>query len=510
MPDISNSSSARSRALAFGSFALAFIGLGVLLSGNGADISWTLLSMGVGAGLLIWIALFWKNSLRISLFYLLILMIVFAPPLPPFFGTASWRVHQLTLIALAPFIVVWRQRLRTQVDTWIALSGLAIVLSMMVGAISGNPPLLQDWFELAKPGFWWLIYSFGLGLRWRLEQKERALWILVGVGIGIIFLSFAQYADQGNVNDWLTPFFITNEDRLSTVAYRVMGTFGSPTRLSTFITMVLNIALILALFSQQSKWLRTIMVLCVGATSVIILMTGSKSGLLAGLVSFSGLVLLRLWFGRTSELARALLTMLLAIIVVAGGFLLLTETNRIATEFNARQAALSGNPLTSALYRLGGIGEDLDPASARLTDWRTALELGLESPLFGTGPSKGVDERAYFHSEYLLIFRRYGLVGLITFLALYGSIALSAYRAFRAAQNQQDVWRQVLTLSTLMTVLGFTTDGIFSNGALSDFQLSAVLWWLIGLFYGSMQASGANDPNVAHTQVPAWRNVGSR
>jgi hypothetical protein len=485
MQNLSNVTTARSKIPVLGSFALAFIGLGVLLYGNGANIPLTLLTTGIGAGLLLWPALLWRSPFRIGLFFLLIFIIVFAPPLPPFFGSANWRIHQLALIVLAPCIIFWRRRIVTRVDALIAFFSLAVVLSMLIGTVSGNPPLMRDWFELAKPGFWWLIYSFGLGLGWRLESKERALWILLAVGIGCILLALAQYSDQGGVNSWLTPVFLSGEAHLSSISYRVVGTFVSPALLSTFMTTVLNVALVAALFSQQQKWLRIILILSVGGAFTVILMTASKSGFLAGILSAVGLMLIHLWSSRGSALAKPLLTSLLVAVIAGTGIFMVARSDRIGTEMTPQQALLSGNPLTATLYRFSYIAEDLDPDSIRLTDWRTAWELGREAPIFGVGPSKGIDERTYFHSEYLLVFRRYGLVGLSAFLFLYGSIALSAYRSFREAQTRQDAQQQVMALSMLTAVLVFATDGIFSNGATSDFQLSAVLWWMVGLFYGS-------------------------
>jgi len=508
MENSSNTIIARRTPLpALGSFAVVLISLGVLLYTNGVNVFGVLLVVSMGVGLLLLTALAWRSSFQIALFLLLIFVIVLTPPLPPFFGTASWRIYQVVLVVLAPFIIFWRRRVTTWLDAWIAVFGSTMILSMLMGFISGNPPVLSDWFELAKPGFWWLIFSFSLGLGWRLELKERGLWIFLGAGVVGGLLTLAQRQNWGDVNGWLTPLFIINEKLISNVGVRVAGTFVSPTQQATFMVTVLNVAVVLRLFSQRQTWLQRALVLYACGAFTIVLMTGSKFGLLASTLSVFGIVLIRLWFTRISSLYKLLLTGSLVLVVALAGTILMAQAYRVSATWLPREIQMA-NPLTATLYRLGGIQDDLDPNALRISDWRKGWELGMAAPIFGQGPSKGIDELTYFHSEYVLVFRRYGFMGLLAFLFLYGSVALSAYRSFREAQTRQDAQQQVVALSTLVSVLIFAIDGIFSNGALSDFQLSAVLWWLIGLFYGSTVASQTRKdirvtfcPEVARSEI---------
>lgn len=476
--------------LGLGSFALMFITLGLLLYLNRVNALLTLLAAGMGIGLLVWAilswaTLSWDDWVRPAFFFLLILMILLLPSLPPLFGDTRWWLHQLALVLLVPFIIFWRWGIVTVVDCLLVAFGLAIVLSMLMGLTAGNPPLLRDWFELAKPGFWWLILSVGLGCRGHSGLKDRALWIFLGAGMVVGIVTVAQYLDWGNVNSWLTPLFVTNEDRLRTVSYRAMGTFGNPNRLGVFMTAVLNTALILLLFSWQRRWLRWGLILYMCGAFAVILMAGSRFGFLAAALSAVGIVLIRLWYSRILSLTRVILISFLLLITVLGSVLMATQAEKITAQLTGSEALLSGNPLTITLYRLGSITEQFDSDTRRMSDWRTAWELGWESPIFGVGPSKGVDEQTYLHSEYLLVFRRYGFVGLTLFLLLYGKIALSAYRSFRKAHTRQDTQQQVLALSTLMAVLVFVIHGVVSNAPMTDFQLSAVLWWLIGMFYAT-------------------------
>jgi|GEM_PF-4260797 len=455
--------------------------LGILSFAAGWNLA-ALAATGMVGILLLWTVVAWKNSFRTALYFLLILAIVWLPPLSPV-GNVRLRIHQLVFSLILPFIVLWRPRTVKRVDVWLVIFSVAIVLSLLMGYASGNPPLLRDWFELAKPGFWWLMFSFGLGSRWRPDLKERALWILLGTGVGVGLFTVAQYLDWGGINNWLTPLFVPVEERLSRLTYRAVGTFGNPNRLGLFMTAELCIALVFLLFSSPGKWRRLGLIAYLCGTVGIILLTSSRFAFAATALSVGVLCWTRIRHGRFLPFTRILIIGFGVLLAVVGGVLVLKQADLIASTMKAGQALRSGNPLVVTSYRLGMVTEEIDN-SRRISDWKTAWQLGMESPMFGSGPSKGVDEFTYFHSEYLSVFRRHGFFGLFVFLVLYGNIAVYAYRSFHDAITRQDRQRMLVTLSALAVVSVFVMHGVFSNTFASDFQMSAVLWWMIGVLYG--------------------------
>jgi len=491
-------------------FSAMFIVLGVWLYVGGANVVLTLLATGLGLTLLLSVLLGGGVRGRAKLFTFLIFIIVFAPPLPPFLGTISWRVYQMLLLLLTPFIVYWRRHMITRVDVRIAVLGSFMIISMLMGFISGNPPLLRDWFELAKPGFWWLIFSLSLGLGWRLEFKERALWIFLGLGALSSLLSLVQYLNWGDVNRVLSPLYVVNQAQLRNIGIRVAGTFISPAQQATFLTSVLSVAVILLLFSRRKRWHRWALFLYASGTFIAILMTASKYGLLASILTVFGILLVHFWTNWKLLPGKVLMTAILVLVVIVASVSLVTQSISIRATSTAREVGLRSNPFVTTLYRLGGIESDLDPNATRLSNWRIGWELGMEAPIFGEGPSKGVDTSTYLHSEYLLVFRRYGFAGLFAILILYGDVASSAYRSFRQAQIRQDMQQRTMALSTLVVVVIFAIDGIFSNGAMSDFQLSAVLWWMIGLFYGVIVSQKVPSKHVGNSRfVYSLRSSGN-
>lgn len=467
--------------------SLLLIFLGSLFIVNAAQtIVVGLLVAAAGVVLAVWAMLAWHNSYRIALFGLLLCSVLLVPPLPEF-GNLTWRVHQVMLLILVPLIMYWRRHTISRLDLLLGLYGLSIISSMLVGSIMGHPPILRDWFELAKPGFWWLMFSFGLGCGWSWKFKNNVLWLFLVCGTGITALSIAQYTHVADVNAWLTPIFVTNEDFLRTAGYRVVGTFGNPVRLGSTMAGFLGVIGVFIFFGKFSLPLRLLLILYGLAVATAILMTGSRIALAAGGLAIVGVGGFFLWFRVRLTVNSLVVIGLTGLLGLLGIVSLVFWTERIARDYTYSDAILSGNPLIGTLYRVSLAGNEFASGARRLSDWQLAWQLGLESPIFGTGASKSVDAFTYFHSEYLTTFRRYGLLGLFLFIFIYVNIIYFAYKNFRSGIKSSDQEKTIVSLSVLIFVGVFALDGIFSNGAASDFQQSAVLWWLVGVLYGREQ-----------------------
>ncbi|WP_124681857.1 O-antigen ligase family protein [Candidatus Viridilinea mediisalina] len=459
-----------------------FISLGVSIAIFASQTHLGILLTAIGVAIPIWTALVSYSSYRITLFGLLICCIVLVPPLS--LGNLNWRVHQIFLLFLLPFIVYWRRHTLSRLDVLLSLYALAIITSTIVGSILGNTPALRDWFELAKPGFWWLIFSFGLGCGWSWKSKIHALWIFLICGFGLTILSIAQYTNAGDVNNWLTPIFVTNEDFLRVANYRVLGTFGNPVRVGSTMAGILGVLGVFILFGKCSLWLRMFLVLYALGVSIAILMTASRVSLGAGGLAVIGAVLFFIWYRIRFVFSKLIVTILLSLLAMFGLIGVFLWAERISRDYSYASAILSGNPLIGTLYRLNSVGSEFDEGARRLSDWQLAWQLGLESPVFGVGPSKNVDDFTYFHSEHLTVFRRYGFVGVFLFTMIYVNIILYAYKEFRSGIELRNQSKIILSLSVLLFTVVFVLDGFFSNGAASDFQQSAVHWWLVGVLYG--------------------------
>src|SRR5690606_11453934 len=90
----------------------------------------------------------------------------------------------------------------------------------------------------------------------------------------------------------------------------------------------------------------------------------------------------------------------------------------------------------SALHRFAQLGNLSEATSwqKRLMMWEEAFALWLESPVFGWGPAKETMP-TYVDNEWLLMLRRYGILGAASLTALYVSMFAGLERARRAATN---------------------------------------------------------------------------
>lgn len=427
----------------------------------------------------------WKVPLRTAIYFFLLPTIALAPHLTSSI-VARIYVYQLFLLLFFPLILLWRPKAIFSIDVWLMLFGTAIVVSMGAGAALGTPPVLRDGLELAKPVIWWLIFSLALSAQWTSALKMRALWIFMAIGVVMGILALFQSQNWGDINQWLTPLYMSIEERLARLAYRATGTFSSPNRLGLFAVMELSIAFTFLLFAPLKRWHRIGLLVFIGGMLAVILLTGSRFALLTATTSLGVLVFLRIWYSRSKQPTRAVLINLLLLVAVTVGISLLISANLIATQMTEVEAMRGDSPLFRTLYRLSRIGNEFDVSSARVSDWLLAIQLGMQSPILGSGPSTSVDRYSYFHHEYLGIFRWYGLFGLSVFLTLYGLIARRAYLTMRSAVVHKDQPQMVIGISVLISLLIVGVNGLVTN-PLMDFHISAMLWWLFGIMYGRSQ-----------------------
>lgn len=105
--------------------------------------------------------------------------------------------------------------------------------------------------------------------------------------------------------------------------------------------------------------------------------------------------------------------------------------------------------------------------NTRIDNSEHGLALFEKSPIFGVGPGKN-ELSTIIDSEYVLIFQRYGLVGIIVFSFFILNMLLTGFRARRTT------FGLILFIYTLITLFVMTT-----NNAYSGYQLMAISIFLI-------------------------------
>lgn len=477
---------ARFLLLAFVAISIGVSSLGVLLIVQGFHSLPVLVAVGgVLAGLL-WMALFTQTSLAVGTYCFLVILIVLLPNITMGSGMPEIRFDQLFLVSLLPWAIYRHGRKIHRVEWLMAMYAASIALSIGAGfLLTGNPPLLRDWLELLKPVFWWMMFSLGLSIRWQPRWKEWALWVVLGAGAIVGMLAFAQRLDLVGINTWLTPLYPGNEVHLTAIQWRSIGTFPNADELGLFMAAVFCMVVVLLLFGSYRSGVRMLLLLYALAAAVSILMSATRMGLLSACVGSAFLV----WaWARRSSIPLSLRTGVIGLIILAVTVVTVSLVSQLDTFLNrwgtTGSVLSSGNPIDVALYRFVSLSE-LDASDRRLSDWQQAWRLSMESPIFGSGPSKGIDEVIYFHSDYLVQLRRSGFLGLMLFVLIYVSVARRAFLSFRSPKSLQGLpeatpQQRLVDLAVLMALLVFAMGGAVVQVFLK-FQLTAFLWWMAGL-----------------------------
>lgn len=115
------------------------------------------------------------------------------------------------------------------------------------------------------------------------------------------------------------------------------------------------------------------------------------------------------------------------------------------------------------------------------------------SPIIGVGPEKG-EQGSSLDDEYLLYAARYGIVGILLYLALYiGTLAL----AVRAAARARGVASRRLAVLVAATIVAFLIFNV-TAGSFYELQLMAIFWLLAGAALGStaLRANAGADASM--------------
>lgn len=160
-----------------------------------------------------------------------------------------------------------------------------------------------------------------------------------------------------------------------------------------------------------------------------------------------------------------------------------TATSTTTASVGVDAASLTATDVAPAYATL----RDVDPATLRST-----LPSWLSSPVVGLGPLN-VLEIGGDPGEYALMLIRFGALGMLAYLSLFG---LAAWLAFQVWRRGQRGWPAILALTGLTAtavgaVFAATTSSFY------NYQLMAVYWLLLGLIAAFTLRPGAADQDAA-------------
>jgi hypothetical protein len=243
------------------------------------------------------------------------------------------RAEQLLL----PYgvLVFWVDRLRRSpyrpgfVD-WVFLGLGASTLCSIIAA-----PLIlrsrlspRDFYELAKVALYYTFYRLARESCTKSLDAMRVLGMFLAAGTVCTLFAVAQYFNWLGVNAWLTPLFAP-EPHLGVLRQsgRVVGAIGNPNYLGIFCAMLALGALLTYWIRPRTRAVCVWPILVAAPASLALVMSGSRTALLALAGATLALILFAA-LARRSDLAlprlvagcAALLVLLLSSIVVVEVF----------------------------------------------------------------------------------------------------------------------------------------------------------------------------------------------
>jgi O-antigen ligase len=369
---------------------------------------------------------------------------------------------------------------------WLMLAGLArpippnamylvalvfcvcIGMSMAYGTqVIGHPLLARDFLELPKTIFPVLFFT----IAYEADLSEKSLRTLATILVPSILLiclyAYGQWFNLG-FTYYLQSYYSGGlHDEGSLAHYRrVYSTLSNPNTLGILMTWVIAAFTMAALFRVGRRfWILTALV----ASLITLAMTGSRYGLIDTV--FALVLIFFLPAPTESGKRKRNRILLISVPLLLSVILVVAATNRATLErFQMLQSPMGENSLRSRLDTL----------------WLDAAGQFLQSPVFGHGPAKVIFSDIFTDSEYLVILKQFGVVGLLPYLCFYLvplAIIWKGIKSVRQAGPQlEQHWRATywgLCLGFLVIVTALVMN--IGMGTYYDTSLVAFTWMWMGI-----------------------------
>lgn len=365
----------------------------------------------------------------------------------------------------------------TVVDVIFLAYAVCILASIILGYLFLHVPLsYHDFMEFVKIGLYYVAFRLGMRVQWReTALRNYAIPLLIAV-FALALIAISQGYNLFGVNEYLSPMYIQREWLLTIVrrasSFRVSGTTGNPNHFGFMEVMIVTFLLSTVLFCQQRLHKVTLVVLLValGLSLYSILLTASRTATVA--LAVSAVFILATFV--TNNLAGRVRTRILtvALVLVLGLAVIPFAHGRFFTA-------------VGLLLDPSGISQH-STIQGRLVMWTTALEQIRWSPVFGWGVAT-VSMSSIVDNDYLLLMRRFGIVGLAILLLLFLTVFL---KARDIARGMSSAFHHAYGRAVQGVIIGLALFSV-AAGAFGNQQLMVIFWVLAGGLYGlASRASG--------------------
>ena len=430
-------------------------------------------------GLLICIYIFFGN-VKFSLRRVLIPILVASVLFPPFkipFGIPSIRLELLIiLIAWLLFVLGYFThgefiKIRQYpIYKWFALFGLAILLSISYATlVEGYAIIGRDFWEFGKLIEYFLIFTLVANLDISSVDIKRFYKYALIVFLCSAIFGIAQYLNLANINVRISPYYAPTQIEGLMLQGRVTGTTGNPNEFGAMMMLASSLAFSGVLFFEK-KTMRLFSFSCFFVFVLSIVLTLSRSAIIALIIAICFLTLFK--YPLILGIKKGIKQLSIMIPIIAIAILLIIK---IAPE--------------KFFFRISQLGNIWNATSwqARIVGWKINYDLWKLSPLFGWGPGK-MTMTTIVDNEWLLLLRRYGLIGIIIFILWFANFYFGLSKIYRTSSSTEVVALAVALQATLLACAVYMIPAAVYH----SLQLMPILLIFLGVAYSQIQVKGGS------------------
>lgn len=355
---------------------------------------------------------------------------------------------------------------------WFILFGLAILLSIVYSTIlKGYSIIARDFWEFGKLLEYFLIFALVANLDISPNEMKHYYKIALVVFLCSAFLGIAQYLNLGNINETISPYYAPTQMRGLLFNKRITGTTGNPNEFGALMVFASSLAFS-GIFFFKKKTMRLFSWICFAVFVLSIVLTLSRSAIIALIIAICFITLLKYPFISGTKRGIKRLAIVIPIMIIILLIIINIAPDKFFLRFN----------------QLENISRDTS-WQARIVNWKVNYALWELSPLFGWGPGK-MTMTTIVDNEWLLLLRRYGLVGVIIFISWFVSFYHGLSRICRSSSSAEV---RALAVALQATFLAYAVYMI-PAAVYHLLQLMPILLIFLGLAYSQIRSKGVSRP----------------
>jgi|SRR5690554_1801466 len=398
---------------------------------------------------------------HLHLVYLLVITSILAPPIQIVSSLPNIRIDEFIIYATFPLVLFFNSKnleltgYKKSFTKIYSFFILCAIVSLTYGYTSLKVPVsTRDFFEIVTIIKYLLLFLTISSFNLEIEDVTKILYVTLFTIVISGLFGLLQYFGIFGLDHITAPYYL--DDRIHIVSLRLTATYKNPNTYAAILVLGHLIALGLFFFEKRRN-LRPLLLLCIGLLAVFMLFAGSRTMLLAYIIStvlLSYVGAIRLGYNMSRVIT------LFAFIGI--GFI-------IAISFISYEIL---NRLDSGVDFLSDTS-----LAMRFLAWYLNILLYIQSPWVGWGPAKDI-HTTIVDNEFVLILRRYGIIGFISFLGFYIHPLIVSVKQLRI-DDKIPLLLSIIVFSIIITFLiANLTNTLFHDNQVMDF------WFIfLALFY---------------------------